>query len=91
MLAGLGVGINSKFRQSVIEKCSFEVIGITESQLLGVNVIDIPGYSWYGNNRKIISKRARRGLGGVGILVKDTLLSSYSVLSILDSQFEGIL
>ena len=42
------------------------------------------------NNRLTISRRAYRGSGGVGVLVKQSLLNHFSI-SILDSEMEGIL
>ena len=52
--------------------------------------INIPGYTWYGNNRTALSNRAVRGSGGVGILVKNNILKDYDVI-ILDRGFEGII
>ena len=40
------------------------------------------GYKWFGNNRKFIAKRAVRGSGGVGVLIKDTLIHNYQVAEI---------
>lgn len=48
------------------------------------------GYSWYGNNRKSISKRAIRGSGGVGVLIKHSVLEHYNVAAIAE-KYEGIL
>ncbi len=50
----------------------------------------INGYTWIGNNRRNISATARRGSGGVGILVKDNLYSSFD-FNILDDEVEDIL
>ena len=52
--------------------------------------IAVPGYSWFGNNRKSVSKQAFQGSGGVGILIRDSVLKQYSVASISDKH-EGIL
>ena len=49
--------------------------------------INIEGYSWFGNNRKSISKRALRGSGGsggVGVLVKQSVLNQCDVATVTD-------
>ena len=48
----------------------------------------LPGYVWYGNNRKSISKRATRGSGD--ILLKDWVIQQ-CYIHVLDSCFKGIL
>ena len=48
------------------------------------------GYRWFGNNCKSISKRALRGSGGVGILIKEPVCNQYDV-AIISDKFEGIL
>ena len=48
------------------------------------------GYTWYGNNRSIRHTRARKGSGGVGILVKNDLFMVYDV-KIIDKCMDGII
>ena len=60
------------------------------SMLKDEQTIDFPGYTWFGNNRKSISKRASRASGWVGILIRNSVLKQYSVASISD-QHDGIL
>lgn len=50
----------------------------------------MPGYDWYGNNRKDLHPRAVSGSGGVGVLVKQSLTSHYLV-ELIDRNHEGIL
>ena len=69
---------------------NLDIICLCETFLIKEEVISLPGYVWYGNNRKSISKRAIRGSGGVGILVKDWLVHQCDV-HILDNSYEGIL
>ena len=45
---------------------------------------------WFGNNRKLIAKRAVRGSGEVGVLIEDTLIHNYQVAAI-EEKYEGIL
>jgi exonuclease III len=67
-----------------------DIVGVAETHLRGNEVLDIPGYKWYGLNRKHIHRRAPCGSGGVGFLVRETLLESYSV-QIIDDNNDSIL
>jgi hypothetical protein len=58
--------------------------------LRGDNGIDIEGYTWFGNNRKLISRKAVRGSGGVGILVRDSVLKYFTV-TVVEKGHDGIL
>ena len=46
------------------------MIGIAESHLKICDVLNIDGYKWFGNNRQELHKIAKRGSGGVGVLIK---------------------
>lgn len=61
-----------------------------ETFLIGEQKIELTGYSWFGNNRKLISKRACRGSGGVGILISLDILKYFNV-AVISDKFEGIL
>ena len=61
-----------------------------ETHLVQDESISIYNYSWYGFNRKGIHVRAKRGSGGVGILVKNSLIDQYFVV-IIDQTVDGIL
>ncbi len=67
-----------------------DILCLSETFLCGDNSIDVNGYKYYGNNRSKTHKKAKRGSGGVGILVKDTLVNEYDI-EILDKSREGIL
>ena len=82
--------LGCNFRESVIRALDLDIICVCETFLIGDECINIEGFHWIGNNRKIISCRALRGSGGVGILIRDSLADNYSV-SVLDSDAEGIL
>lgn len=47
-------------------------------------------YTWFGNNRKNIHINAVKGSGGVGILIKSSVLEQYNI-SIVDKEYDGIL
>ena len=63
--------------------------GISETHLYDGQKVELSEYKWYGQNRTKHIK-ARKGSGGIGILVKNSLLNYYKV-EILDSETEGIL
>ena len=52
--------------------------------------IVLNGYEWYGNNRLEISKDAPRGSGGVGFLIKRTVMDIYDV-DVVDNSSDGII
>ena len=81
-----------KIRSNIINYYDLDIIGLAETHLTGTNTIEVPGYKWIGQNRTKIHPRAKKGSGGVGILVRESLLKAYeiSVLS-SDNDCEGIL
>ena len=42
------------------------VLGVAETHLTGTQVINIPGFQWFGQNRIEINRRAPAGSGGIG-------------------------
>ena len=74
----------------VVSRSKLDVICVCESHLIADEVLSIDGYIWFGNNRKQISPRARKGSGGVGILIREHLVQQFS-LEVVDNEFEGIL
>ncbi len=54
------------------------------------DAIAIPGYITIGNNRTELHRRSRKGSGGIALLVKSELLTTYKV-SRTDDGIEGIL
>ena len=69
-------------RKSIICKCNFDILCLCETHLTDNNVINIDGYVWFGHNRTVIHVhyRARRGSGGVGILVKYDFIEQYNIM-----------
>lgn len=67
-----------------------DIIGVAETHLKGKDSIHLPGYKWYGNNRDQLHRRAVTGSGGVGFLVKEELLSRFTV-TVLEQDYEGIM
>ena len=65
------------------------MIGIVETHLVNHSIC-IDNYKWYGNNRKLIHTRAKTGSGGVGLLVKEELLTTFNI-NIEDESTDGII
>ena len=89
-MCGWSLDPSHKLRPRVIKALDLDIVCLCETFLRDDMSISIEGYRWFGNNRKSISKRARRGSGGVGILIKESILSQYDIVTIFEN-FEGIL
>ena len=83
------MGLRS-IRTKIINALELDIVCVSETFLIGEQELDIAGFRWFGNNRKSLSKRACRGSGGVGILVRNNIMSNYDV-AVLSNKFEGIL
>ena len=66
------------------------IICLIETHLVGDNVININGFTWYGHNRGHKHFKAKRGSGGLGFLVQDKLFDDFHI-SIVDKCYEGII
>ena len=53
-------------RKEMLNHLDLDIIGIAETHLLSGQVIEIDGYSWFGNNRNDIHIRAKKGSGVLG-------------------------
>ena len=67
-----------------IAERNFHILGLAQTHLIGQAGIVVNGYTWIGNNRKQLHVRARAGSGGVGLLVRNDVLSDYNVTKIND-------
>lgn len=65
-------------------------MGVAETKLKGDDQLQIPGFSWIGQNRTELHVRATTGSGGVGLLIADGVTTDFTA-SVLDSSTEGIL
>ena len=79
-----------QLRSNTVKALNLDIICVNETFLLEEQELNIPGYKWFGNNRKHIAKRACRGSGGVGILIKRSTLEHFDV-AVISDKFEGIL
>ena len=73
-----------------MQKLQCDILCLCETRLRDNDAISIPGYKWFGQNRKQLSKRMNRGSGGVGILISNSLSAMFDI-SVMDSSVEGIL
>ena len=81
---------NGQLREDIINYISSDIFGIVETHLTGDKNINVPNYTWFGFNRTMQNKRAKKGSGGVGIFVKNTFKSHFYVKAI-DKSYDGIL
>ena len=78
------------FRADIIKHVACDIYAISESHLVGDATITVDGYQWFGHNRSNLNPNAIRGSGGVGFLVSNTALGTYTV-HILDQSREDVL
>ena len=81
---------NSIIRRSIIDFLELDIVGIAESHLKGNEILNQPGFIWFGHNRQALHVNARTGSGGVGLLVRDYLLNCFAIYMVKDDT-EGIL
>ena len=77
-------------RAKVVDLYRPDVIAVVETLLRGEEVVEVDGYRWVGRNRRGLHRKAVRGSGGVGLLIKEEVLESYTI-EILESDVEDIL
>ena len=77
-------------RAKVVDLYRPDIIAVVETWLRGEEVIEVDGYRWVGRNRRGLHRKAVRGSGGVGLLIKEEVLESYTI-EILESDVEDIL
>ena len=63
---------------------------LIETHLIGNADINLKGYTWFGQNRVLKHVSAKRGSGGIGFLVKDSLFDDFMV-TVTDKSVEGIM
>lgn len=89
-MRGWNVDPAQQLRTNAITALHLDIVCVSETFLVDQQELTVPGYKWFGNNRKHIAKRACRGSGGVGILVKLEILESFDV-AVISDKLEGIL
>ena len=81
---------NHELRCAIINGINMDIISLNETHFIEETNIQIEGYNWYGHNRQELHKRAQRGSGGVGFLIKSWIINEYEI-EIVDKCYEGIL
>ncbi len=81
---------NFNLRQSCFNYVDMDILCISESKRIGIDPLDINGFEWFGHNRTHLHKNAKVGSGGVGVLIRKSLLQWYKI-TVLDKTYEGIL
>ena len=81
---------NERLRIAIINEINAEIFSLNETHLSENQVINVQGYSWKGFNRSYIHRDAPKASGGVGFLIKDSLLHEYS-FEMVDKSYDGIL
>ncbi len=80
-------------RKQVIEFYKCDIVCLVEAHLskeTEKKAIDIEGYQWFPHSRVTKNVRAAIYHGGVGLLVKDSILNEFS-FQVLDKSFDGLL
>ena len=59
-----------------IRSLNLDIVGLAETHLVNKKEINFEGYTWFGQNRTGLHNcKARRGSGGIGLLIKNSLLT----------------
>ena len=53
-------------------------------------MIEYGNFQWFGHNRVVVSKKAIRGSGGVGVFINKKLLSIFNI-DVIDLSFDEVL
>ena len=81
---------NRDIRAKVINFFQPDVVCLTETWLKGNEGVVFDEYEWFGHNRVLVSRKAVRGSGGVGVLVKNVILQDWSV-KVIDMKLEDVM
>ena len=73
-----------------IVHANVDILGIGETHLIGSQAILIPGFTWYGQNRTELHRRARTSSGGIGFLFSDAFLENFDI-TVLDDNTDGMM
>ena len=58
-------------RAEVIDFYRPDIMALVETWLKGDEEVGLEGYKWFGSNKKHLYKKAVRGSGGVGVLIRE--------------------
>ena len=77
-------------RAEVIDFYRPDIVALVETWLKGDEEVVVEGCKWFGNNRNHQHRKAVRGSGGVGVLIREEVLKHYQV-EILEAEIEDML
>ena len=80
---------NSEIRKAILNYVKPDIIIICETKLKDKECIKLEGYKWNGFNRRKQLKTAKCGSGGVGIFIRNSLLSEWKLTDI-DHTIDGL-
>ena len=69
---------NKQLRENIINYSGADIISLNETKLKSDDKLECEGYYWFGNNRSCVHVDAPTASGGVGFLVKNTLVSHFN-------------
>ena len=58
--------------------------------MLNDQILSLDGFTWFGNNRKGLHRKAKKGSGGIRFLIKNDIFRAYDV-TVQDDSTKGIL
>ena len=70
---------NNYFRQTITNFTDNDILALCETFLCYNEEIYVDGYKFIGHNRTNLHKNAKRGSGGIGILIKCTILERIGI------------
>ena len=89
-IGGDGVVESRDIRAKVITFFQPDIVCLVETWLKGDVGVVFDDYEWFGHNRASVSRKAVRGSGGVGLLVKKLILRDWSV-EVVDMRLEDVM
>ena len=81
---------NGQLRQCIVQGEYLDIVLLTETHWIRDHKSEIVDYVCFHNNRKGVHKDAKKGSGGVAIMIKNEILENHKV-SIIDKEIDGIL
>ena len=81
---------NWSFKSKILKGIKADIICVNETHLLPRAKVELEGFNANLHNRTKVNENAKRGYGGVGIFIKNTLYDNFSI-EVIDDEKEDIL
>ena len=72
-----------------IKALNLDIVGLAETHLINKKSITMVGYTWFGQNRTSLHYKARRGSGGIGFLIKNSLFKCFDIQICVTTLMKG--